>query len=323
MLGAKQLPRLVSLWLAGIVGASLAVTGCSGPTATPSPVPLASYVDVTSPRPDLVAARHSSGQGWYVLSFVLADHGRCAPSWGGVLGLRDPSLTDDVRRLRADGGAVSVASGGALGSYLENACHDAAGLAAAYSAALDAMGTDRLDVDIEQPIRADVVAGALATLARQRTVHITVTVGVVDADTGIDPETLPLLRALAHDGTPFTVNAMVFDLPVAGTWRATMLHAADTVAGQFARLIGSGGAAGDHRLALTLMAGRDDNGTVTTPADAGAVRDYAAAHGLAALGLWSVARDNGNCPGGQLADDCSGIAQRPYEFTDVLSHSGT
>lgn len=319
MTAAKPLPRL-ALPCVIAVGCIVAGTGCSGPAADTSPVPFAAYVDVTSPHPDLATTYRRTGQGWYVLSFVLADRGRCAPSWGGVLRLGDRSVRADVQRLRAAGGTVSVASGGAVGSYLENACSDAAGLASAYSAALDAVGTDRLDVDVEQPIRAQTVARALAILAHERPVRLTVTVGVGDADSGIDPGTLPLLRALAHQRTAFTVNAMVFDLPVTDGWRATMLHAADTVGTQFAHLLGDDRAATDHRLALTLMAGRDDQGVVTTPADAAAVRDYATKHGLAALGLWSLARDNGDCPRGVLADNCSGIAQRPYEFTNVLSH---
>ncbi|HEX5406377.1 MAG TPA: carbohydrate-binding protein CenC [Pseudonocardiaceae bacterium] len=301
----------------------------SGPSAdAPSTtaarrVPFASYVDVTSPHPDLAATRAATGQGWYILSFVLADHGKCAPSWGGIRAVGDSKLVKQVRDLRAAGGTVSVASGGALGAYLENTCTDATSLAAAYSTALDAVGSDRLDVDIEQIVQGDVVADALTLLLRQRTVHLTVTVGVLSATDGIDPRTLPLLHTLVDNGTPFTLNAMVFNIGVRDTWQATLLSSADTVAGQFAKLLDTDRGETDRRLALTLMVGRDDLGAVTTLADAAVVRDYAVAHGFAALAIWSMPRDNGGCRPDVLAEHCSGVAQRPFEYTDVLSGSGT
>lgn len=69
---------------------------------------------------------------------------------------------------------------------------------------------------------------------------------------------------------------------------------------------------------MTFMLGRNDMDMTTTPADARAVVDDARAAGYGGVGFWAVARDNGSCPGtGDEADDCSGIAQEPWEFTRI------
>ena len=45
---------------------------------------------------------------------------------------------------------MTVASGGASGAYLENACDDAESLASAYAQVLDATGSERLELDVER-----------------------------------------------------------------------------------------------------------------------------------------------------------------------------
>lgn len=304
----------------------LAVTGCSSAARTSMVVPagstpLVSYVDVTSAYPDLGEVARSTGQRWYALSFLLAADGICAPTWGGTQHLGDPAITSAIGTVRAAGGQISVASGGELGAYLENTCQTPAALASSYAAALTATGTDRLDLDIEQPVPVGLVADAASLLTQQRSVSITITVPVADATSGLSPSAIALLRALATNGVTVTVNAMLLDFDHDGSWQEALLGAADTVSRQLTALWPATPATSvQHRLGLTLMAGRDDMGTVTSLADARAVRDYARARGLAMLGLWSLARDNGGCPGRPTAaDDCSGIAQQPYEFASVLS----
>ncbi|WP_197321574.1 hypothetical protein [Saccharomonospora sp. NB11] len=73
------------------------------------------------------------------------------------------------------------------------------------------------------------------------------------------------------------------------------------------------------RLGLTYMAGRNDTGSVTTLADARALRELAASRSLGFLGFWSLARDNGSCPGRTTPSArCSGLAQHSYAFTRSL-----
>jgi len=42
------------------------------------------------------------------------------------------------------------------------------------------------------------------------------------------------------------------------------------------------------------------------------------AHHMAVLSMWAIQRDNGNCPGVGGANDCSGIAQGPWDFSHIF-----
>src|SRR5438067_11398507 len=105
---------------------------------------------------------------------------------------------------------------------------------------------------------------------------------------------------------------MIMNFPPPGPWRAALIGAAETVTGQISGIWPQGGRDGAyHRLGLTMMAGRNDTGDITTLDDARAIRQYAGAHHIAFVGLWSLARDNGHCPGQPTAtDECSGVAQQ-------------
>lgn len=284
----------------------------------------ASYVDVTWQHPSLSAAASAGRQGRFVLSFLLAKGASCTPVWGESTPVDAAALHTDVRSLLDSAGEVTVASGGALGTYLESSCHSATALEHAYRNALDATGVSRLDVDIEHPVPAALVAHALARLQRARPVDITVTLPVADAERGLDPTLMPLMLAVAAADVDVTVNAMVMNFPFDGTWRDAMLRAADSVARQIATVWHDDLRSAYHKLGLTVMAGRNDMGMTTTVDDARAVARYARSHEIASLGLWSLARDNGGCPGrSHVADNCSGVAQQPYEFSTVLSGATT
>jgi hypothetical protein len=71
----------------------------------------------------------------------------------------------------------------------------------------------------------------------------------------------------------------------------------------------------------TIMNGIDDypkKTEVTTLADTQLLRDFAASHGMSALSMWAIQRDNGGCVGSGGSNDCSGIAQAPWAFSDIL-----
>ena len=71
----------------------------------------------------------------------------------------------------------------------------------------------------------------------------------------------------------------------------------------------------------TIMNGIDDypkKTEVTTLAHAQTLRDFAVSHGMSALSMWAIQRDNGNCPGVGGANDCSGIAQSQWALSAIL-----
>jgi hypothetical protein len=71
----------------------------------------------------------------------------------------------------------------------------------------------------------------------------------------------------------------------------------------------------------TIMNGIDDyprRTEVTQLADAQRLRDFAVANGMSALSMWAIQRDNGGCVGNGGANNCSGIAQATWAFSDIL-----
>lgn len=311
--------RVVIVSLVGVILALLAGCGATQPEPTVAP-----YVDVTAERPDLVAATQAAGAEQVVLSFVLASDGRCTPAWGGVLPLDDPELNAETIALRDHGVEPVVASGGAHGEYLEQACGSSGALAGAYGAALDAVGARNLDVDVEADVDAGRVIAALDQLHSERDIDVALTLRVSGPEVGLEPAAIDLVRRAVAADVPVTVNPMVMNFAYEGGWADAMTRSVDSVARQLAE-IRPGWTPADPALGLglTVMIGRTDVGDVTSLDDAAAVRDFARERGLTRLGMWSLARDNGSCPDEAVAvAHCSGISQSDYEFTNVLNGSG-
>ena len=309
------------------VAAALTLTACASTgtpaastaseTAAPAEVTTAAYVDVTTAHDPLAQIAGETGLREVVLAFVLADGGECRPSWGGLTAVDDPALAAEVADLRAAGGTVTVASGGASGDYLENACTDAESLATAYAQVLDATGSEHLDVDIEQGIPTNTVLDALARLHDERGTAITLTLPVAGATQGLTDDGLALLQAAADRDLDVSVNAMTMNFPETGDWAGSMTAATDRVAAQMTEVWPQlDDAAARSRLGLTFMIGRNDTGPVTTLADATTLAQYAAGGGVASIAFWSLTRDNGSCAEDPTAQPtCSGIVQDDYAFT--------
>ena len=58
---------------------------------------------------------------------------------------------------------------------------------------------------------------------------------------------------------------------------------------------------------------------MTDLGDAQQLLDFATRKGMSTLSIWAIQRDNGGCPGGGAANDCSGIAQATWDFSHLLS----
>lgn len=81
----------------------------------------------------------------------------CYPYWGAQVPIEEPSIINPIKEVIAAGGTMIVATGGAVGPYLEHTCTTSADLANAYKIALDTVGTNHLDIDVEAPINNDMV----------------------------------------------------------------------------------------------------------------------------------------------------------------------
>lgn len=280
----------------------------------------APYIDITMSSPSLVDVANATGQKTFTLAFVLADASGCHPSWGGTIPLNDSRIINDIHALQNMGGEVIVATGGAAGPYLEYTCGSANELAAAYRTILDAVGTNRLDVDVEATIPQDTVNEALATLQRERGTEISYTMRVQGDDYGMDPYSIQVLQSAAAHGVDVLVNPMTMEFGSSRPdWGDAVIAAAESSLGQL-RQIWPGMSDADlkRHLGVTPMIGRNFNGKIFQLDDARQLVDWASANHVGRLAFWSAGRDNGSCPGGGVSPTCSSIAQGDLEFTSIF-----
>src|SRR5262249_11782873 len=120
------------------------------------------YIDITRDSPTLTSVAQATGQKFFTLAFVLGSSGGGAPKSAAAIPLNDRRITGQISALRAMGGDVTVAFGGAQGPYLETSCGSASALANAYMKVIDTIKTKRLDIDIEASVNLDTMNKALA-----------------------------------------------------------------------------------------------------------------------------------------------------------------
>jgi chitinase len=277
------------------------------------------YIDITFATPTLRDVANATGQKHFNLAFALADSTGCNPSWGGTVPLNDSRIIGEVNDLRGVGGDVTVSTGGAAGPYLENTCGSSAALEAAYKKALDAVGSNRLDVDVEASIPVAQVNTALKALQSERGTAISYTLRVQAQDYGVDPFSVQILQDAASRGLNVTVNPMLMDFGYTGDWGNAIISAANATLGQMRQIWPSKSDADlKHMLGLTPMIGKNDTGPTTTQAIARQILSYAQSNHVGSIGFWSVGRDNGGCPNGSVQPTCSGISQSTYEFTNIF-----
>ncbi|WP_189053183.1 chitinase [Longimycelium tulufanense] len=290
------------------------------PAARASTPRVAPYIDITMDEPTLPEVARATGQKHFTLAFVLGSSAGCDPKWGGTIELTEPRIIGQIRQLRAMGGDVVIATGGALGPYLENVCGSSAALAEAYRKILDATGSNHLDVDVEAAIPANLVNQALATVQRERGTSVSYTLRVQGQDFGVDPFSVQILQSAARHNVDVLVNPMLMNFGYTGDWGEAMVSAAKATLRQMKNDVWPDKSDTELRriLGITPMIGRNDSGMTTTQAHARKLVSFARSHDIGFIGFWSVGRDNGRCPGGGVSPTCSGIAQSEYEFTNIF-----
>lgn len=330
-----KLPKMLAAVAAGALlplTATVAQAAAPAPAPAPVPAPLAApapqvkfapYVDITQPKPTLGEIADASGQKNFTLAFVLAGAGGCNPMWGGQKNLDDPGIAGQIKDLKAKGGDVAVATGGAMGPYLESTCTTPQQLADAYKKILDATGSNHLDVDVEANISQDTVNQALAAVQKERGTKVSYTLRIQDDQTGMDPYSVQVLQSAAKAGVDVTVNPMTMDFGASKPWGDAVISASEAVLEQM-KTIWPDRDDADQRahLSVTPMIGKNDTGSVFTQDHAKQLLDWATKNQIGALSFWSAGRDNGSCPGGGVSPQCSSIEQQPYEFTNIFKSFG-
>ncbi|MFF7245387.1 cellulose binding domain-containing protein [Embleya sp. NPDC008237] len=303
----------------------IATTTTGGGNPQPGSVRSVPYIDITAPTPTLTDVAAATGQKLFTLAFVLGSNSGCDPKWGGTIALDEPRIVNQINALRAQGGDVVVAFGGAAGPYLEASCGSVNALAAAYTKVIDTLGVKHLDIDIEASIPIDTMNKALAKVQRDRpATTVSFTLMVQGDDYGLTPSLgVDLLKNARDNGVRVDiVNPMAMEFGTSRpVWGDAVITAAESTLRQMKEIWpAKSDAELKSMLAVTPMIGRNYNGKIFVQSDASKLVTWANTNHIGRLAFWSVGRDNGSCPGGGVSPTCSSISQAPYEFTNLFKN---
>ncbi|WP_052869066.1 chitinase [Streptomyces niger] len=324
---------------AASVGLALTGTG-TAQAATPLPVHVfAPYFEAwTGESPAALAAQ--SGAKHLTMAFLqTASKGSCTPYWNGDTDMPVAASTfgSDIKTIQSNGGDVIPSFGGytadTTGTEIADSCTDVQQIAAAYEKVITTYDISRLDMDIEVD-SLDNTAGidrrnkAIKLVqdwaaANGRKVEISYTLPTTThgpGDTGV-----ALLRNAVSNGARIdVVNLMTFDYydnqphDMAKDTQTAAQGLVDTLAELYP---GKTSAQLWSMVGVTEMPGVDDFGPAETftLANATTVYNWAVSKGINTLSFWALQRDNGSCPGGAAADNCSGIQQNTWDFTHIFA----
>lgn len=291
------------------------------------PVELAApyeYLGWGDPQPP-ASVLSASGIEDLTLAFVLS-HGKCDAAWDGRRALRGGADQAAIEAVRAAGGDVVVSFGGWSGNKLGSSCKTASALAGAYQKVIDAYALRAIDVDIEHgefasaKTRARVIA-ALAIVQRANPgIEISITFGTTETGPERDGQSL-IADAVAIGFQPSVWTVMPFDFgaPVADMGQVS-IAAAEGLERELASRYGLPAAAAYEHVGISSMNGQTDETDETVDAsDFAAMLAFAQQHHLGRLSSWAVNRDRPCSGGAHASDSCSGIAQQPFQFTDLLA----
>jgi chitinase len=278
------------------------------------------------PFTGLTDLKSKTGLSGITLAFVLAD-GRCAATTDVQ------QHKDDVAAFRSSGGQVKASFGGANGTYLENACGDAASLAGAIGSFVDETGITDLDFDVEQggAMTADINAKraqALKMVQASRKVKVALTLAAMPRDKwntpgGITAAGVDVVRALVQAGVQIShVNLMTMDY---GGYYSTgkamgdlAISCADEASAQLRSIVpGLTEAQSYAMIGVTPMIGQNDVASeIFTIDDARKVAAYARDKKLGLVSFWAINRDQ-TCATDNLGL-CSKVNKSSFEFHNVF-----
>ena len=300
----------------------------------------APYVDTTLWPPfDFVELAKNEGVKYVTLAFVVADPSTSEPSWGGYYSVDSGYRGDQIDALRDLGGEVLVSFGGAAGTPLAAAISDVDDLTQAYQAVVDQYDLTWIDFDVEGAWVADDVSidrrsQAIRNLQDQaaldgKPLEVWFTLPVLPS--GLTNDGLHVVEsALSHGVDIGGVNIMAMDYGDSaapnpdGQMGDYAIQAASSL---FNQMRGAYDAAGvqvtDAELwslvGVTPMIGQNDVMSERFYLeDAEKLLAFADEVGMGFLSAWSANRDAPCETLGQLALNCSGVPQEPFEFSQTL-----
>ena len=281
-------------------GFALATAGPAAAAGSALPAHYAApYLQISSSDAgDMAADEAATGLKYYTLAFLTPQSG-CTPEWedgGSAVG----AFTSQVSAIQAAGGNVIISFGGEPNGNTPNeiaqTCTNVSQLTAAYQNVVNTYGVTRLDFDIEGSVLADTAATSLrdqalaALQAEDPSVQVDFTLAVAPSGlpTGTGSEYALLQDAKAKGVKVSVVNIMTMDFGAGSNDLADAESAAQGTAGQLASLYGISDSAAYAMMGLTPIAGKNDDGTVFSTANASSLESFAAANGVGELSFWEV-----------------------------------
>ncbi|HEY6961327.1 MAG TPA: chitinase [Gaiellaceae bacterium] len=323
-----------------LVGAVALLAATGARAATPLPAHLYAPYFETWTTDGITTTAQQSGARYFTLAFLeTLSKSSCTLAWNGSRNDLETGgrYLDDIASLRAIGGDVIPSFGGWSadqgGTEIADSCKDVNAIAAAYEDVITRYDVTRLDMDVEgrSLTRSDGIDRRNEALklvedwaaAQGRPFQVSYTVPT--SASGLEPSGVAILQNAIANGTRVdVVDVMAFDYydKVTTDMGTAAINAANGLVAQLHTLYPAKTRAQlDAMVGITLMPGLDDypkKTEKTTVAHAQQVAAYAGSQGFDTLSIWAIQRDNGDCPGSTGSNDCSGIVQNTWDFSQVL-----
>jgi Glycosyl hydrolases family 18 len=328
--------------LVSLIGGTIVATSVVAAAATPLPAHVYAPYFETWTGDSISGIAQQSGARYLTLAFLeTTGKSSCTLGWNGskTQTVAAGTYLQDITALRTGlgGGDVIPSFGGWSadqgGTEIGDSCKNVASIATAYEQVVTTYDVTRLDMDIEgrsltKPDGIDRRNQAIKLLqdwaaSNGRTVQIQYTLPT--SRDGLEASGLAVLQnAVARGVRVDVVNPMVFDYydRANADMGDSAISALNGLHAQLATLYPAKTSAQLWAMTgATIMNGLDDyprKTEVTTVQDATQLRTFAAANGMSTLSMWAIQRDNGGCPGSTGSNNCSGIVQTTWEFTNAL-----
>lgn len=191
---------------------------------------------------------------------------------------------------------------------------------------INAYALRAIDIDIEHTemssaaVRKQVVDALAMIQAKNPGIEISLTLGALES--GPDGEGRSLIADAARisfQPTAWTIMPFDFGAPKTDMGHAS-IHAVEGLAADLVSAYGLSTATAYAHAGISSMNGHTDEASETVSLeDMRTMLGFAQQHHLARLTFWAVNRDRECGAGLTEEEDCSGISQAPYAFTDLIA----
>jgi hypothetical protein len=273
--------------------------------------------------PSATSVMSATGIKSFTMAFMLSGGG-CVPKWDSTRPLTGGTDQQTINSIRSAGGDVEISFGGWSGNKLGPNCSSASALAGAYQQVINAYGLKFIDIDIENTDEfengavQDRILGALKIVKQNNSgIKTIVTFGTgTSGPTSWGTRLINQAAALGANIDVFTI--MPFDFGGGADMAGNTKNAATGLKNALKNAFGWSDATAFAHVGISGMNGLSDQQENTTPAIWTDIRNWANTNHIARLAFWSVNRDR-PCPGGGVVENCSGISQTTWQFTQITA----